>query len=58
MCMIRLAWKSKVTSASGGGHWREDTKSRQLILEGLVSMQNRDHPELHHWIEKWTRRGN
>ena len=55
MELIRISWKSKVTSAFGHGQWFE--KGRYGV-EDMICPLNRQYPEIHHILEYWTRRMN
>lgn len=43
----RVAWVSKTTGFSSHG---EPCSSKE-IAEAWVAQDNKDHPELHHWVE-------
>ncbi len=55
MTLSRIAWEAKATGFKGGGTWRE---YRPGELEVAITVLNYGYPEIHHWIETWTRRGN
>lgn len=47
--MFRIAWKSKITGATGHGNWFP--KDQLTILNAWIEKMEEEYPELDHWVE-------